>query len=115
MKKRFFDKVYRRAIELYYCSFDEFFKTMKKRNKDFNESYANGMLIDVNDGTMQIVFINNKLKKDEVLSSLVHETNHLVRLVLEDVCIMPLSEKTAEAYAFYQEYLFKEFKQLLKI
>lgn len=115
MKKRFYDKVYRRAIEIYYCPFDEFDKLMKKRIKDFHESFSNGMLLTTENGVMQTIFINSKIRKEEILPTLVHETNHLVRLVLEDICGMPLNEKTAEAYAFYQEYLFKNFKQLLKI
>jgi hypothetical protein len=111
--KKIKDIIYNRDITLFYeCNKEEFYECLEKKHKGLKlDGYfvcAEHISIDCpNTWVRHYIWIKQDDFSVKGCGTIMHEVFHCVRSCFDEIG-MKITEETNEAFAYYQEYIFKE-------
>lgn len=122
MKKK--SKVYHEFYEPLFCvviyvypnTTAEEVKKLSTNSDEFHNENTVASVLTLEDGNYVLAFFNSSNHKDhgdDINTILLHECFHLSYKILSTAGI-ELSDETEEVYAYYQQYIFKQIKKLIK-
>jgi hypothetical protein len=117
--KKIKDEVYNRDITLVYdCNQEEFYQFIEKKHKGLELTrwftYAEHISISNEKTWIRHYLWTKKGKGISCCGVMIHEVFHVTRDCFNEIG-MDINEETNEAFAYYQEYIFKQILKILLV